>query len=56
MGHSRFYAVDPGPKDLFSQLIAEFRADTSPKKVSLNSGMYWDEEGKLPVFPVVKKV
>ncbi|THC91188.1 hypothetical protein EYZ11_009356 [Aspergillus tanneri] len=55
MGHSRFDTLNLVPQDTFRQLIAEFVADASPKKVSLASGMYWDEEGKVATLSVVEK-
>ncbi|KAJ5535353.1 hypothetical protein N7527_001607 [Penicillium freii] len=55
MGHSRFDDVAHPPKDEFRQLLTEFLADVYPNKVSLASGMYWNEEGEVLTLPVVEK-
>ena len=44
-----YYAGDP-----ILGLMDKFAADTNPDKVNLGGGVYYDEDGKLPVLECVK--
>ncbi len=46
--HIQPYAGDP----IFA-LVDAFHADTRPQKVNLSIGIYFDEQGRLPVLPSV---
>ncbi|WP_019674128.1 amino acid aminotransferase [Psychrobacter lutiphocae] len=47
--HVDFYAGDP-----ILELVNEFLNDTNPNKVNLGIGIYYDENGQLPVLECVK--
>lgn len=47
--HIDYYAGDP-----ILGLMDKFAADTNPDKVNLGVGVYYDEDGKLPVLECVK--
>jgi aspartate aminotransferase len=44
------------PADIAFGLMAEFEADSHPKKVSLIAGAYRDENGQPWILPSVKEV
>ncbi len=48
--HIQPYAGDP----IFA-VVAAFQADARPHKVNLSIGIYFDEEGRLPVLPSVQQ-
>jgi aromatic-amino-acid transaminase len=50
---SLFSAVELAPRDPILGLNEQFAADTNPAKVSLGVGMYYDENGKLPLLKCV---
>jgi len=50
-----FDQLQPVPTDPILGLMAEFKADTNPKKVDLSVGVYKDELGDTPVLEAVKK-
>ena len=50
-----FDQLQPVPTDPILGLMAEFKADTNPKKVDLSVGVYKDEIGDTPVLQAVKK-
>lgn len=50
-----FSKLQPVPTDPILGLVAEFRADTNPKKVDLSVGVYKNEQGHTPVLKAVKK-
>ena len=60
MGHnegaamSMFDALTPQPLDPIMAGFAEFAVDVRTDKVNLGVGMYYDEEGRIPVLDVVK--
>ncbi len=51
--HSLFGAVEMAPRDPILGLSEQFNADTNPAKVNLGVGVYFNDEGKLPVLRCV---
>jgi len=49
-----FAAVDMAPRDPILGLNEQFNADTKPNKVNLGVGVYFGEDGKLPLLACVK--
>ncbi|WP_399680057.1 amino acid aminotransferase [Xenophilus sp.] len=52
---SLFTAVEMAPRDPILGLNEQFAADTNPQKVNLGVGVYYDDNGKLPLLECVKK-
>ena len=52
---SLFSAVEMAPKDPILGLTETYLADTRPEKVNLGVGVYYDDNGKLPLLRAVKK-
>ncbi|WPB58447.1 amino acid aminotransferase [Xylophilus sp. GOD-11R] len=52
---SLFTAVEMAPRDPILGLNEQFNADTNPKKVNLGVGVYFDDNGKLPLLECVQK-
>ena len=52
---SLFTAVEMAPRDPILGLNEQFAADTNPNKVNLGAGVYYDDNGKLPLLECVKK-
>ena len=52
---SMFSAVAMAPRDPILGLNEPFAADTSPHKVNLGVGVYYDDEGKLPLLACVRQ-
>lgn len=50
---SVFSAVEMAPRDPILGLNEQFNADANPKKVNLGVGVYFDENGKLPLLKAV---
>ena len=50
-----FNQLQPVPTDPILGLMAEYKADTNPKKVDLSVGVYKNEQGDTPVLKSVKK-
>jgi aromatic-amino-acid transaminase len=50
---SIFAAVEMAPRDPILGLNEQFNADPNPAKVNLGVGVYFDDEGKLPVLRCV---
>ena len=50
---SLFSAVETAPRDPILGLNEQFNADTNPAKVNLGVGVYFDDNGKLPVLACV---
>jgi len=50
---SLFAAVEMAPRDPILGLNEEFAADPNPAKVNLGVGVYFDDQGKLPVLKCV---
>ena len=51
---SLFTAVEMAPRDPILGLNEQFAADTSPIKVNLGVGVYFDDDGKLPLLACVQ--
>ncbi len=51
---SLFTAVEMAPRDPILGLNEQFNADTNPNKVNLGVGVYFDENGKLPLLECVQ--
>ena len=52
---SLFSAVEMAPRDPILGLNEQFNADTNPSKVNLGVGVYFDDNGKLPLLECVQK-
>jgi aromatic-amino-acid transaminase len=51
---SMFSAVEMAPRDPILGLNEQFNADTNPSKVNLGVGVYFDDNGKLPLLECVQ--
>ena len=51
---SLFSAVEMAPRDPILGLNEQFAADTNPAKVNLGVGVYYDDNGKLPLLQCVQ--
>jgi aromatic-amino-acid transaminase len=49
-----FSAVEMAPRDPILGLNEQFAADTNPNKVNLGVGVYYDDNGKLPLLKCVQ--
>jgi len=52
---SLFSAVQMAPRDPIFGLNDKFASDTNPHKVNLGVGVYFDDNGKLPLLECVRK-
>ena len=52
---SLFNAVEMAPRDPILGLNEQFNADSNPGKVNLGVGVYYDDNGKLPLLECVQK-
>jgi aromatic-amino-acid transaminase len=52
---SLFAAVEMAPRDPILGLNEQFNADPNPAKVNLGVGVYFDENGKLPLLQCVRQ-
>ena len=52
---SLFSAVEMAPRDPILGLNEQFAADTTPQKVNLGVGVYYDDNGKLPLLECVRQ-
>jgi aromatic-amino-acid transaminase len=52
---SIFSAVEMAPRDPILGLNEQFNADTNPAKVNLGVGVYYDDNGKLPLLKCVQE-
>lgn len=52
---SLFSAVEMAPRDPILGLNEQFAADTNPHKVNLGVGVYYDDNGKLPLLQCVQQ-
>jgi len=50
---SLFAAVEMAPRDPILGLNEQFNADPNPAKVNLGVGVYYDDDGKLPILKCV---
>ena len=53
---SMFTAVEMAPRDPILGLNEHFAADSNPNKVNLGVGVYYDDNGKLPLLRCVQAV
>ena len=51
---SLFSAVELAPRDPILGLNEQYAADTNPNKVNLGVGVYYDDNGKLPLLECVQ--
>ena len=51
---SLFSSVEMAPRDPILGLNEQFAADTNPNKVNLGVGVYFDDNGKLPLLQCVQ--
>ncbi|MBC7393880.1 MULTISPECIES: amino acid aminotransferase [unclassified Variovorax] len=51
---SMFTAVEMAPRDPILGLNEQYAADTNPAKVNLGVGVYYDDNGKLPLLKCVQ--
>ena len=51
---SLFTAVEMAPRDPILGLNEQYNADTNPAKVNLGVGVYYDDNGKLPLLKCVQ--
>lgn len=54
MSNSIFAAVEMAPRDPILGLTEGFNAETNPKKVNLGVGVYYGDDGKIPLLAAVK--
>ena len=52
---SLFTAVEMAPRDPILGLNEQFNADVNPNKVNLGVGVYYDDNGKLPLLECVQQ-
>lgn len=52
---SMFSAVEMAPRDPILGLNEQFSLDANPQKVNLGVGVYYDDNGKLPLLACVQK-
>jgi aromatic-amino-acid transaminase len=52
---SLFTAVEMAPRDPILGLTEQFNADPNPKKVNLGVGVYYGDDGKLPLLECVQQ-
>jgi len=50
-----FASVELAPRDPILGLNEQFNADTRPGKVNLGVGVYYDDEGRIPLLQAVRK-
>jgi aromatic-amino-acid transaminase len=52
---SLFSAIDMAPRDPILGITEAFNADTNPAKINLGVGVYYDDNGKVPLLQCVQK-
>ena len=52
---SLFGAIDMAPRDPILGITEAFNADTNPAKINLGVGVYYDDNGKVPLLQCVQK-
>ena len=52
---SLFGAIDMAPRDPILGITEAFNADTNPAKINLGVGVYYDENGKVPLLQCVQR-
>jgi aromatic-amino-acid transaminase len=52
---SVFSAIEMAPRDPILGITEAFNADTNPAKINLGVGVYYDDNGKVPLLKCVEK-
>ncbi|UGQ44867.1 amino acid aminotransferase [Massilia endophytica] len=52
---SVFSAIEMAPRDPILGITEAFNADTNPSKINLGVGVYYDDNGKVPLLACVQK-
>ncbi len=52
---SIFSAIDMAPRDPILGITEAFNADTNPDKINLGVGVYYDDNGKVPLLECVRQ-
>lgn len=52
---SLFGAIEMAPRDPILGITEAFNADTNPEKINLGVGVYYDDNGKVPLLACVQK-
>ncbi|OON62029.1 aromatic amino acid aminotransferase [Massilia sp. KIM] len=52
---SLFGAIEMAPRDPILGITEAFNADTNPEKINLGVGVYYDDNGKVPLLQCVQK-
>jgi len=52
---SPFASVELAPRDPILGLTEQYNADTRPNKVNLGVGVYYDDQGRIPLLSAVRK-
>jgi aromatic-amino-acid transaminase len=55
MSTSPFAGLEMAPRDPILGVTETYNADTNPKKVNLGVGVYYDDQGKVPVLECVRR-
>jgi aromatic-amino-acid transaminase len=55
MSQSLFAGVEMAPRDPILGVTEIFNADTNPRKINLGVGVYYDDNGKVPVLECVRR-
>jgi len=55
MSQSFLAGVEMAPRDPILGVTETFNADTNPRKVNLGVGVYYDDNGKVPVLECVRR-
>jgi aromatic-amino-acid transaminase len=55
MSQSLLAGVEMAPRDPILGVTETFNADTNPRKVNLGVGVYYDDNGKVPVLECVRR-
>jgi aromatic-amino-acid transaminase len=55
MSPSLLSGIEMAPRDPILGVTETFNADTNPKKVNLGVGVYYDDNGKVPVLECVRR-
>ncbi len=55
MSSSLLSSIELAPRDPILGVTETFNADTNPRKVNLGVGVYYDDEGKVPVLECVRR-
>ena len=52
---SLFSAIEMAPRDPILGITEAFNADHNPAKINLGVGVYYDDNGKVPLLACVRK-